>query len=132
MKNVNYIQVTAAILKKDGKILIGKRDKNDPLKDKWEFPGGKVEANETPEACLKRELEEELGVVTEIGEFLCSSKHEYSHIAIELLVYRAYHVSGQFEAHDHTEIRWVVPKDLGNYDFPEADIPIVEMLMNGK
>lgn len=129
MKSVNHIQVTAAIIERDGKILIAKRGKDDPLKDKWEFPGGKVEPDETPEECLQRELEEELGVVTEIGEFIFSRKHEYSHIAIDLLVYRAHHVSGQFAALDHAEIKWVAPRDLGKYDFPEADAPIVEMLM---
>ena len=53
MKNIDHIQVTAAIIKKDGKILITRREKDEPLKDKWEFPGGKLEPNETPEACLK-------------------------------------------------------------------------------
>jgi 8-oxo-dGTP diphosphatase len=129
MKSVDHIQVTAAIIVRNGKILIARRDKDDPLKDKWEFPGGKLEPNETPEACLKRELEEELGVVTEIGEFFCSSKYEYSHIAIELLVYHAHYVSGEFKANDHAEIRWVLPSELDRYDFPEADAPIVEKLM---
>ena len=129
MKNTDHIQVTAAIIEKNGKILIAKRDKDDPLKDKWEFPGGKREPNETLESCLKRELEEELGVVTEIGEFICASKYEYSHMAIELLVYRAHYVSGEFNANDHAEIRWVLASDLNHYDFPEADAPIVEMLM---
>jgi len=126
LKNTDYIQVTAAIIEKDGKILIAKRNKEDPLKDKWEFPGGKLEPNETPEACLKRELEEELGVVTEIGEFICSSKYEYSHIAIELHVFRAHYVSGEFKANDHAELKWVLPSELSHYDFPEADAPIVE------
>ncbi len=122
------IQVTAALIERDGKILIARRNKDDPLKDKWEFPGGKVEAGESPKACLMRELEEELGVVTAIGEFICSTKHEYSHIAIELLVYRAHYLSGEFKANDHAEIKWVAPAELKHYDFPEADAPIVEML----
>jgi 8-oxo-dGTP diphosphatase len=122
-------KVTAAIIERNGKILIAKRKKDDPLINKWEFPGGKLEPNETPEECLKRELQEELGVVTEIGEFICSSKYEYSHIAIELLVYRAQYVSGEFKAYDHAEIKWVPPGELDTYDFPEADAPIVEKLM---
>ena len=77
---------------------------------------------------MKRELEEELGVVTEIGEFICCTKHEYRHIAIELLVYRAHHVSGEFKANDHAEIKWVLPSELHHYEFPEADAPIVEKL----
>jgi len=123
------IKVTAAIIEKDGKILIAKRRKNDPLKDKWEFPGGKIEPNETPEECLRRELREELGVDTRIGEFICSSKYEYSHISIELLAYRVYHLTGEFKTYDHEEIKWVVPSDLSSYDFPEADAPIVDKLL---
>ncbi len=123
------IKVTAAIIEKDGKILIAKRRKNDPLKDKWEFPGGKIEPNETPEECLRRELQEELGVDTKIGEFICSSKYDYSHISIELLVYKVYHLSGEFKANEHEEIKWVAPSDLSSYEFPEADAPIADKLL---
>jgi 8-oxo-dGTP diphosphatase len=122
-------QVTAAIIEKDGKILIARRKKNDPLKDKWEFPGGKIEPNEKPEECLRRELLEELGVDTRVGEFINSSKYEYAHISIELLAYKVYHLSGAFKAQDHEELKWVRPSELINYDFPEADKPIVEKLL---
>jgi 8-oxo-dGTP diphosphatase len=123
------VKVTAAIIEKDGKILIAKRRKNDPLKDKWEFPGGKIEPNETPEECLRRELYEELGIDTKIGEFICSNKYDYSHISIELLVYRVYHLTGEFKANDHEEIKWVTPSDLSSYEFPEADAPVVDKLL---
>ena len=123
------IRVTAAIIEKNGKILIAKRRKDDPLKGKWEFPGGKIEPNETPEECLRRELNEELGVDTRIGEFIYSNKHEYSHISIELLAYKVYHISGEFKANDHEELKWVTPSDISLYDFPEADAPIVQKLL---
>ena len=66
--------VTCAIIEKDGKILIARRAEGQKLAGKWEFPGGKVEDGESPEECLKRELEEEFGIPTEVGEFITSTK----------------------------------------------------------
>ncbi|EKE04183.1 MAG: hypothetical protein ACD_20C00098G0011 [uncultured bacterium] len=122
-------KVTAAVIEKDGKILIAKRKKGTRLEGKWEFPGGKLKCEETPEQCLKRELEEELGIETEVGDFICSSKYEYPHISIELLVYRVKYISGIFELTDHEEIKWVYPQDLSDYDLAPADIPIVNKLL---
>ena len=67
------VKVTAAILAKDNKIIIAKRGPNDRLANKWEFPGGKVEINETPEQCLKREMKEEFDIDVSVGEYLGSS-----------------------------------------------------------
>ena len=125
---MDYIKVTAAIIEKDGHILIGRR-KAGRFADMWEFPGGKVEGAETPEECLKRELREELDVEAEIGEFFLSNKHAYSHIAIELLVYKAKIVGGEFCLRDHKEIRWVPAENLHSYAFPAADLPIIDKLI---
>lgn len=122
------VRVAAAIIEKDGRILIARRKKEDPLKNKWEFPGGKVEPRETPEECLKRELREELGIDIEVGKFFCSSTFAYSHISIELLVYRVTSFSGEITLNDHTEVTWVSPAELVAYDFPEADIPVIQKL----
>lgn len=121
-------QVTAAVIEKDGRILLARR-KGGALAGKWEFPGGKLEPGETPEACLRRELMEEMGVDTEIGAFVCSSKFEYKHLPIELLVYRARHLSGEFKLNDHSAIEWVKPGDLSSYDLSAADIPVVNILL---
>lgn len=123
-------QVTAAVIEKDGKILIAQRKIGDTLAGKWEFPGGKLELGETPEGCLRRELREEFGVETEIGEFICSSKFEYKHLPIELLVYRVRHLSGEYKLNDHDRIAWVTAADLANYDFSSADIPVVNLLVS--
>jgi len=122
-------KVAVAIIEKDGKILIARRKKDDPLIDKWEFPGGKIESGETPAQCLKRELYEELGIDTKVGEFLCSSFYAYSHISIELLSYKVYHLNGEYKVNDHAEIKWVAPLELRRYDFPEADKPIIDKLL---
>lgn len=122
-------QVTAAVIEKGGKILIAQRKAGDALAGKWEFPGGKLEPGETPEACLRRELMEEFGVDTKIGRFVCSSKFEYKHNHIELLVYRAEHLAGEFQLRDHASIEWVAPRELPKYDFASADIPVVNLLV---
>ena len=124
-------KVVAALIVEDGKVLIGKRKAGYPMAHKWEFPGGKIESGETPEACLKRELFEELGIVAESGSFFGSgTSGDDSPYGIELLVYRAsYKGNGPLALHEHEEIRWVSPLELGAYDFPKADRPIVEKLM---
>lgn len=121
-------QVTAAVIEKDGKILLARRKEGDALAGKWEFPGGKLEPGETPQACLRRELMEEFGVETEIGPFVCASEFDYKHNHIELLVYRAAHLSGEFKLNDHSAIAWVSLAELDNYDLASADIPVVAAL----
>jgi len=121
-------QVTAAVIEKEGKILLAQRKEGSALAGKWEFPGGKLEPGETPQACLRRELMEEFGVDTEIGEFVCASRFEYKHLPIELLVYRARHLAGEFKLNDHARIEWVAPADLKNFDLSSADIPVLDFL----
>ncbi len=122
--------VTCAIIEKEDKILIARRAVDQKLADKWEFPGGKVEDGESPEECLKRELEEEFGIQTEVGEFITSSKYHYDHISIELLAFHVKYISGEFTLSDHDTIEWVIPEELLNYDLAKADIPIAEMLVS--
>lgn len=122
------IVVAAAIIEKDGRILIAKRKEGWRHAGKWEFPGGTVEENETPEECLRRELLEELNIEAEVDELYCDVTHAYSHATIQLLVYRVRHVSGEYALADHEEMRWVLPAELFRYEFPEADVPVVEKL----
>lgn len=122
-----YVKVTAAVIEKDGRILIGKR-KLGRFAGRWEFPGGKLEPGETGEECLARELREELGVeVRSMAPFL-STRHIYTHMAIELVTYRVDLLPGDFFLRDHTEIRWVLPEELDEYDFPEADKAVIDRL----
>jgi len=134
VSSVSYLRritVTAAVLEKDGRILIARRKRGDRLADKWEFPGGKIEKGETPEDCLRREMLEEFGIDVVVGGFVGRSLHAYPHVEIDLLAYRAEHISGDFHLHDHEEIRWVPPADLPSHDFSAADIPIVKLLIAG-
>lgn len=129
--DLRRITVTAAVLEKDGRILIARRKHVDRQAGKWEFPGGKIEKGETAETCLRRELQEELGIDVVVGSFVGRSCHRYPHGEIELLAYRVIHLSGDFQLHDHEEIRWVLPADLASHDFSAADIPIVKLLLEG-
>lgn len=127
----SYTRVAAAVIEKNGRILIGRR-KAGYHEDKWEFPGGKIETDETAEECLRRELREELGIDAKVGQFVASSKFVYSHASIELLVYEAEIVSGELSLKDHKEIRWVSREHLKSYDFPEADWPIIEKIVSSR
>jgi len=122
-------KVTAAIIEKRGKILIARRKESDSSANKWEFPGGTIEAEETPEECLRRELFEEFGIETKVEEFIGSSQLLSPQQPIELMAYRVVHVSGEFKLAAHQEIKWVLPSELNDYDFAEADIPIVRRLI---
>ncbi len=121
-------QVTAAVIEKDGKILIAQRRKGSTLGGRWEFPGGKIEPGETAEECLKRELKEEFDIESEAVDFLIASRFRYCLVPIELLAYRVKHLSGEFKVNEHDQIRWVTPSELNSYDFMPADKPIVELL----
>jgi 8-oxo-dGTP diphosphatase len=123
------VAVTAAIIEKDGRVLIGKR-KRGHFSGRWEFPGGKVEEGETPEECLRRELKEELEIEARIGRLFLSTVHVYSHMTIELLAYRVEILSGRIGLNDHTEVLWVAIGDLEEYDFPEADKAVIERLQS--
>ena len=121
-------RVTAAILINNEKIIIAKRKSTGQLPNKWEFPGGKVENDETPEQCLKRELKEEFDIDVSVGEYLGSSTYHYDHISIELMAYRTFWVGGSMSLKDHDDFKWVSVGQLENYDFAPADIPFVEKI----
>ena len=130
MTRRELVMVVAAVIEKDGRVLIARRRKEERLGGKWEFPGGKVEPDEKPEQALKRELREELGIEAEIGEFFCSSRYDYPHLPVELHAYRVMNFSGEIVAHVHDQVLWVLLQDLCRYDFPEANREITRRLAN--
>jgi 8-oxo-dGTP diphosphatase len=121
-------QVTAALLIKNGLCLIAKRCADDPLANLWEFPGGKIEADETPEECLKREMNEEFQIDVEVGSYFSESIYKYNTGAIQLLVYWATWNGDSLNLVVHDEIAWVDKETILNYKFAPADVPIVEKL----
>ncbi len=117
-----------AIIEKDGKILIARRRTDDHLKGKWEFPGGKICEGETPGECVKREIREELDIDIEAGDLLYVIQHTYNYAAIELYFYKTTYLSGEIKLKEYRDIRWVEKKDLRNYDLPEANLPLLNIL----
>jgi len=122
------LKVVAAIMEKQGRLLIAKRKKGDRLEGLWEFPGGKLESGETPEEGLKRELQEEFGIETRVGKFLCSVCFTSSTHFLELWAYEVSYVTGPFSLYDHEEIRWVSLDELDQYPLAEPDAAIIPKL----
>lgn len=120
------LQVTCAIIENNGKILCAQRSEKMKLPLKWEFPGGKIEANESPEACLKREIREELGIEIDILEQLPSFKHRYSvNLSVELFPFRCKTLRKEIHLTEHKQIKWLSLEELKDLDWAEADVPIV-------
>lgn len=128
--NMRIIEVAAAIVTDvEGRILIAKRRPDKTQGGLWEFPGGKLEPGETPEACIRRELREEMDIEVEPGDEFGMNEHRYEAVHIRLLAYRAAYRSGSFRLTDHDEYRWVRPDELAGYAFAPADVPFVRRLM---
>ncbi len=120
------IDVTAAIICRDGKCLIARRAPGDRHAGKWEFPGGKVNPAETPQNGLVREIREEFAIDVVVHELVAKSIHVYDHGKIRLLAYRVTWTSGELILMVHDQIAWVPPDRLLEYDLLPADIPIAK------
>jgi mutator protein MutT len=120
------IDVTAAIIVKDHKVFAARRKVGAHLAGFWEFPGGKLEAGETHEQCLARELHEEFQIVTRVGAYVGESIYDYSSKVVRLMAYEVEHLSGDFELIDHDELRWLALDELDGVEWAPADIPLVE------
>ena len=126
-------QVVAALIERGDEILICQRGPNQPMPLKWEFPGGKIEPGEEEPGALRRELQEELGILAEIREKVISVEHQYKKGgAVELHLYRVREFQGELENKIFAQIRWVKRCDLRSFDFLAADRDIVRQLASGK
>jgi 8-oxo-dGTP diphosphatase len=120
----------AALVDVDGRVLLCKRPHGKHLAGMWEFPGGKVEKGETPEACLIRELAEELGInVVEacLAPFAFTS-HDYDSFHLLMPLYLCRRWGGVVQAKEHEAIAWVKPNRMADYPMPPADAPLVAWL----
>jgi len=121
------IQVTCALIEDDDQILCAQRSEKMSLPLKWEFPGGKLENGETLEECLRREIKEELGLDIKILEQLPSNTHKYSDKkVIKLIPFRCSLQTSEIDLKEHLKIEWASIFQLENFDWAEADIPIVQ------
>ena len=128
-KKIPHITVGAAVItNKQGDILIAQRRSEDMLGGLWEFPGGKQEPEESIESCIKRELQEELGIITEIGEFLVLVKHAYSHFTMDMYTHWATIKSGTPKTIECQDFKWIKPSELRKFPYSKADLKIIEKL----
>lgn len=125
---MKVVEVAAGLIYREGRYLIARRGPGVHLAGFWEFPGGKREADETLEACLRRELFEELGIQIDVPIPFQVVRHEYAEKIVELHFFHCKIETGQAAAIDCAEIRWVWPHELGDFEFPPADRPIIEAL----
>lgn len=117
------------MIKRNGKILLCRRSPEEKLEGYWEFPGGKVEENETDCQCLKRELLEELSLETEVTRFITESTHHYDEFSLTLVLYATDITKGVPSPTVHDRTEWVDPIDLLNWNLAPADIPLAEVVI---
>ncbi len=123
------LAVVAAVLRDgQGRVLLAQRLPGGPHGGLWEFPGGKVEPGETPEAALARELVEELGIEVAVGEEILAVDHAYPHLCLRLTAYACTLVAGAPRALHCQGFAWVPLGELARYPMPEADLPIAGLL----
>jgi 8-oxo-dGTP diphosphatase len=126
-------RVVAALIFRDDKILVCQRTRHQTMPLKWEFPGGKIESGEQPRDALRRELEEELGIDATIGEEVARIRHEYRNGAVvELRFYTVHEYKGEIENRIFKDMRWAKRSELPSFDFLEADLGLVQNLVEGK
>jgi len=118
----------AVIWNDHGQILIDRRRPEGLMGGLWEFPGGKIEPGETVEDCIKREIQEELGIGIEVGEHLITINHTYTHLRVTLTVHHCRHLTGYPMPIECDEIRWVTLDEIDQFSFPKANIQIIAAL----
>lgn len=122
------VEVAAALIEEDGRLLLAQRPDGKHLAGLWEFPGGKREPDETFEACLARELREELGIEVAVGEEAHRVRHAYADRTVEIRFFRCRRLAGDARPLEVAAVAWVRPADLAAYAFPPADAEVVEWL----
>ena len=122
--------VAGVIRREDGRLLITQRLADDTLGGYWEFPGGKVDPGEELKAALHRELAEELGIETEIGAEIHRIVHAYPDRDVRLYFFDARILSGEPQKLEVADLRWVTLAELMDYQFPEADLPLLKQLQS--
>ncbi|HNY26801.1 MAG TPA: (deoxy)nucleoside triphosphate pyrophosphohydrolase [Candidatus Sumerlaeota bacterium] len=126
------VRVVAGVVERSEGVLLARRRREDHQGGKWEFPGGKVEVGESEQTALEREFHEEFGVEIRAQERLGACIHAYSDKSVELIAWRAEHVSGEYHPLAHDEIAWVERAALERYEVAAADRFIVEILSESR
>lgn len=122
------IDVAAALIFNNAKLLITQRRPDDHLPNLWEFPGGKVEPGETFASCLVREIREELGIEISVAEQIEDLTHSYPEKSVRLCFFNCRLISGQPKPIHVQDLRWVTREELRHFDFPAADAKLIDRL----
>ncbi len=120
------VRVTCALIERQGKLLVAQRARGKALEGRWEFPGGKIAPGESPEACVCREVVEELGCQVQIESKLSPVSHAYNEVTVELMPFHCILLGGEPEALEHKQIVWMKPSAIRALDLAQADIAILE------
>jgi 8-oxo-dGTP diphosphatase len=128
MSDMKRIRVVAALVRKDGRILITRRPSKSDFGGFWEFPGGKVEPGETDSAALVRELMEEMSFPVEPGDLYYGKLFEYERFILDFQLYNCRAVGNEISLHGISDYAWVLPGELAGYRFPPADTEVVALL----
>ena len=127
-KKLQALEVVAAVIVKNGKILITQRPEGKRQENFWEFPGGKIEPGELAQTALRRELREELDISITVGALVAKVLHEYDWGHVEIQAYLCEWDDGQIKHLEVKDHQWVYPADLNNYHILPADAPIIKKL----
>ena len=122
---MKIIDVVAAIIEKNGKILLAQRDADSDQAGLWEFPGGKVEVGESQPQALARELDEELGIVASVGNYVASNTWQQTERVIRLHAWRVEAFSGELQNRCHADVVWITPEQAFDYPLAPADVPLL-------
>jgi 8-oxo-dGTP diphosphatase len=126
---LSHKQIGVAVINNhQGQVLIDRRKASGEMGGLWEFPGGKIEPGETIEECIQREVKEELAIDIAVGDRLTTITHTYESFVVTLYVHDCQHLNGQPQAIECTEVRWVEPAQMHQYQFPQANTQIINLL----
>ncbi|MCL6442723.1 MAG: 8-oxo-dGTP diphosphatase MutT [Alicyclobacillus sp.] len=130
VSSLKQVHVVGAVIVNDKQeILCALRSKSMSLGGLWEFPGGKIEAGETPQEALTREIQEELGCIIEVGDFVATCTYDYPNVRVQLDTYFARLVEGTPKANEHERLEWIPRTQLRSLEWAPADVPTVNRLV---
>ena len=127
--NKKILDVVCGLIMKDGKCLIARRNKEDHLQGKWEFPGGRRQGLEDEKKTLDRAFTEVLGIKTNIKDYITHSICEYPGHIVDLKLYECDYISGEYKLSIHSEYKWVNIEELLDYDLADADVILSKYLI---
>lgn len=123
---MKHFEVVASVLIKDNRVFCAQRKDSGETAKKWEFPGGKLEAGETHQEALQREISEELSTTIAVGNFITTVNHQYQTFAITMHAYHCTVIEGNLTLSEHLDSRWLSREELDSVEWAPADIPIVD------